>query len=116
MFLTEDKIQQDIVIWFNNNYCLKHNTPRCSIFSVPNGGTRNKLEAIKLKSTGMKAGVSDLIVLMPNVVLFVEVKTESGIQSDKQKEFEIVVSSLGFKYCLVRSLDEFKNIIKSYLT
>lgn len=115
MFLSEDKIQQDIVIWFNNNYCLKHHAPRCSIFSVPNGGTRNKLEAIKLKSTGMKAGVSDLIVVMPEIVLFVEVKTETGKQSDKQKEFEIIISKLGFKYYLVRSLDEFKIIINSYL-
>lgn len=115
MFLSEDKIQQDIVIWFNNNYCLKHQNPRCLIFSVPNGGTRNKLEAIKLKSTGMKAGVSDLIVVMPDIVLFVEVKTETGKQSDVQKDFERVVSGLGFKYYLVRSLDEFKIIIKSYL-
>lgn len=81
------------------------------IFAVPNGGLRDKAEAIKLKATGMKAGVSDLIVVMPEKVLFVEVKTESGVQSEKQKEFEQKINALGYKYHIVRSLDEFKKII-----
>lgn len=115
MYLSEDKIQQDIFMWFNNNYCLKHHNPRCIIFSVPNGGTRNKMEAIKLKSTGMKAGVSDLIVILPNKVLFVEVKTETGRQSDKQIEFEKTITDLGYSYILVRSLEEFKTVVSEFL-
>lgn len=109
----EDKIQQQIVEWFNNNYCLKFHKPRYSIFSVPNGGTRNKAEAIKLKLTGMKAGVSDLIILLNNKCLFVEVKTSTGKQSEVQKEFQEVVENLGFEYWLVRSLDEFQKKIKN---
>lgn len=112
--MSEDKIQQDIVEWFNNNYCLRHHNPQCLIFSVPNGGTRNKLEAIKLKLTGMKAGVSDLIVILPNKILFVELKTLKGTQSDKQKDFERAVVDLGFDYLLIRSLHEFKQKIKEY--
>lgn len=115
MYLSEDKIQQDIFMWFNNNYCLKHHDPRCIIFSVPNGGTRNKMEAMKLKSTGMKAGVSDLIVILPNKVLFVEVKTETGRQSDKQIEFEKTITDLGYSYILVRSLGEFKTVVSEFL-
>lgn len=107
----EDKLQQQIVIWFRNNYCLKHHNPRYQIFSVPNGGTRNKIEAIKLKSTGLLAGVSDLIVVMDRII-FVEVKTPTGKQSPKQKDFENIVKDLGYEYYLVRSLDEFKTIIK----
>lgn len=111
MQYSEDKIQQEIVLWFKNNYCLKHHNPRYCIFSVPNGGTRNKLEAIRLKSTGLLAGVSDLIVLYDKLY-FIEVKTDKGRQSDKQKDFEKVVSSLGYEYKLVRSLDDFKRIIE----
>ena len=33
---TEAKIQQEIYAYFNNTFCLKHHTPRCIIFSVPN--------------------------------------------------------------------------------
>lgn len=66
---------------------------------------------MKLVATGMKAGVSDLIVLMPNRCIFVELKTDTGIQSDGQKEFEYTVKKLGFEYYLVRSLETFKKII-----
>lgn len=109
--MTESKLQQEIFQWFQNTYCLKHHNPRLCIFSVPNGGTRNKLEAITLKATGLLPGVSDLIILQPNgKTIFVEVKTEKGIQSEKQKDFETTVTNLGFEYYLVRSLDEFKQI------
>jgi hypothetical protein len=108
---SEDSLQSEIVKWFNNNYCLKHHSPRCCIFSVPNGGFRNKIEAIKMCATGLKAGVSDLIVLLPNRAVFIELKIEKGIQSPVQKDFEQIVTNLGFEYFLVRSLDEFKKII-----
>ena len=114
--MTEQQLQKEIFKYFHNTYCLKNQNPRCSIFSVPNGGYRNKLEAINLKATGTLAGVSDLIVLLPNAkCLFIELKTETGIQSDKQKDFEKLVSDLGFEYYLVRSLDLFKTIINNAL-
>ena len=104
----EDVIQAEIFKWYNNNFCLKGHEPECIIFSVPNGGTRNPREALLLKATGVVAGVSDLIIIRQNEVIFVEVKTEIGKQSDKQKEFQKTVENLGFKYILVRSLEEFK--------
>lgn len=112
---SENQIQAECVTWFNNKYCLKHHNPRCSIFSVPNGGTRNKIEALTLKSTGMKAGVSDIILLLPNVCLFVEFKTELGVQSDKQREFEDTVTALGFHYTIIRSIEQFKQLIGEYI-
>ena len=123
---TEARIQQEIVIYFNNNYCLKHHKPRCSIFSVPNEGVMQLGNILRMRfkqinfediikkilfgliSTGLKKGVSDLIVLMPKRVIFVEVKTPTGIQSPDQKDFESLVKNLGFEYYLVRSLQDFK--------
>jgi hypothetical protein len=101
----EDQIQAEIFKWYRNNHSEN------LIFSVPNGGTRNIREAILLKATGLTAGVSDLIVIKQNEVIFVEVKTEVGKQSKDQKAFEQKVNNLGFKYFLVRSLDEFIKII-----
>ena len=123
---TESRIQQEIVIYFNNNYCLKHHKPRCSIFSVPNEGVMQLGNILRMRfkqinfediikkilfgliSTGLKKGVSDLIVLMPKRVIFVEVKTPTGGQSPDQKDFESLVKNLGFEYYLVRSLQDFK--------
>ena len=112
--MNENKIQFDIVMWFNNSFCLKNDKQRGLIFAVPNGGTRNIKEAMVLKSTGVLAGVSDLIVILPNgKLIFVEVKKENGKQSDKQKDFEDRVNKLGYDYWLVYSLNDFKEIIKN---
>lgn len=110
--MNENNIQQQIYIWYNNTHCLKTNPNRGLIFSIPNGGSRNIREAMTLKATGILSGVSDLIVILPNgKLLFVEVKIDKGIQSEAQKDFENRVNALGYEYHLVRSLDEFKDLI-----
>ena len=65
----------------------------------------------KMRSTGMTAGVSDTIVVLPNKTLFCEFKVQDGRQSDKQKEFQQIVTDLGHEYHVVRSLEQFKDII-----
>jgi len=104
----EDIIQQSIVIWFKNNFVMHK---KGLIFSVPNGGLRNKITAKILKLTGALAGVSDLIVIQQNKIIFVEVKTEKGTQSDVQKLFQELVESFGFKYWIVKNLEQFKRIV-----
>ena len=109
--MSESKIQAEIYKWFHNNYCLKFHNPRCVIFSVPNEREGAK-EMMFLKSTGLLSGVSDLIVVIPNKVLFVELKTAISRQQPNQKDFEDRVSNLGFEYHLIRSLEEFQQLIK----
>ena len=70
-----------------------------TFFAIPNGGSRNSIEAKNLKREGVKAGVSDMQVILKDKVLFIEMKrpprvlksgklSYSGISiSDKQKEF-----------------------------
>lgn len=109
---TESYLQQEIFVWYNNNFCLKTHENRGMIFSIPNGGTRNIREAMTLKRTGLLAGASDLIVITPKgKLMFVELKIDKGRQSDNQIEFEQRVKKLGFEYHIVRSLEEFKEII-----
>jgi len=110
--LNEDILQAQIYRWYHNEFCTKSTDPKHIIFSVPNGAFISKQQAIKLKATGLVAGVSDLIVVQPNKILFVELKIEKGKQSESQKEFESIVTNLGFEYHLVRSLEQFKQIIK----
>lgn len=43
--------------------------------------------------------------------VFVEVKTPTGRQSKQQRTFQKRVEELGFKYKIVRSLDDAKNLI-----
>lgn len=106
---TENKIQQQMFVWFQNNYSLKDNIK--GIFaSIPND-SKDPKEQMRKKATGMKVGHSDFNIYMNGKCYFFEVKTPTGVQSDSQKRFESEVKSLGFEYYIVRSLDEFKNKI-----
>ena len=66
-------------------------------------------------ATGLMSGVSDLICVLPYKVLFIEVKDAKGTQKPKQKEFQKTVELLGFEYHLIRSLEEFQELIHSQL-
>ncbi len=135
----EDQIQAKIVVWFTNNYCLKHHKPRSVIFSVPNSAVSNvgfgilgKLRELKapeflikavqaviaifgnkMMATGLLAGASDLIVIHRSILYFCELKTETGVLSSAQKEFELRVTENGFQYKIFRSLEEFQKFIVS---
>ena len=107
----ENNIQQQIVNYFNNTYCLKHHNPRSIIFSVPNGSSRSIQEAMMLKATGLFAGVSDLILIHNGKVIFIEVKQPTKKQQPIQLEFEQRVKAQGFEYFVVYSLEDFKAIL-----
>lgn len=133
--ITEDSIQQQCVIHFNNTYCLKNHDPKGVVFSVPNEGAQrmgrtvlmqfkkigihntvvktveNTLGIVSktLTAMGLNKGVSDLICILPNGnILFCELKTATGLQRKEQIEFQKRVSDLGFEYILIRSLEQFK--------
>lgn len=57
---------------------------------IPNGGSRNRAEAAKLKEMGVKAGVSDLFLPCPKGIycgMYVEMKYGNNRHTDRQKEF-----------------------------
>ena len=83
-------------------------------FAVPNGGNlKSVVNAMNLKRSGMKNGVSDLIVLRPGGrTYFLELKTRDGSQRKEQKIFQAIVESLGFKYYLVKPDMDFMKMIE----
>ena len=107
---TEAYIQNQIFIWFHNTY------PYYIIHAVPNGGFRNTAEAVAMKNTGTVAGISDLIIWLPNGrAIMVEVKDATGKQSDAQIKIQNKLVKLKGVYLLVRSLEDFQEQIKLYL-
>lgn len=68
-----------------------------------------------MKGEGVLAGFSDLIIIANKNVLFVEVKTKDGRQSELQKKFQTDVERLGFQYLICRSLQEFQMTIEKWL-
>lgn len=57
----ESKLQQACVRYFR----LAYPEYGYMLFAVPNGGSRNAVEARILKAEGVVAGVADLILLVP---------------------------------------------------
>lgn len=64
--------------------------------------TRRMLNA----AMGACAGFADLVVIGRGLLLFMEVKTDEGRQSDAQVVFQEAVEALGWRYVVVRSADE----------
>lgn len=79
----------------------------------------NKIDGARRVAMGLVAGVSDLILLIPRGEyhgLCIEMKTLTGSQKEKQKTWQMLVESQGYKYCLCRSLAQFQQIINEYLS
>jgi hypothetical protein len=67
------------------------------------------------KATGLLPGASDLVVILPGKVLFMECKDEKGRQRENQKDFERAVRELGHDYEIFRSLEQFQSLIKYHM-
>lgn len=92
--------------------------PSKLLFSVPNGGSRNPIEAVNLKRQGVTPGVADVILQIPKkgyASLCMEFKTPKGRQSNEQKEYQRQVEMAGSKYVIVRSVEQAIKTMQSYL-
>lgn len=112
---SESRLQATCFAWFWNTYP----EYRGLMFHVPSEGNRNSvIDGGRRKAMGIVAGVSDLIFMLPRHGyhgLCIEMKTETGKQSDKQKEWERKVTEQGYDYQITRSLSEFKTCVTNYI-
>ena len=89
----EHNLQAACVNWFR----YQHRTIEKMLIAVGNGGKRDAITGAMLKAEGVLAGVSDLILLIPNKRyhgLLIEMKTKTGRQSEAQKERQQEVKKL----------------------
>jgi len=109
--MSEARIQQECFQWLWNNYpetrkrlFMVHNTPK------------NAIDGARLRSMGMVAGVSDLIYLRDGLPpLCIEMKDETGKQSQAQKDWQAIAESTGAEYVIIRSLEEFQALFRNVL-
>lgn len=105
-FPSEHLIQISCIAYFRNEYERHGNGV---IIPVPNELAR------KRKDVEIKLGCSDLIVVMPKRIAFMELKTGYNTQSDAQVKFQKEIESLGYEYHIIRSLEQFKKVIVEYI-
>lgn len=88
---------------------------RVVAFHVPNGGKRDKATGARLKAMGVMAGVADWTVIRNGKTPgFIELKTEDGVQSERQRDFEVRVGLAGCPYRIARDVREFIAIMKEW--
>ena len=83
------------------------------LFSVPNAGKRTPQALKRLIAEGLLAGVSDLILVTASAVVFIELKLKTTKQQDSQEDFQRRVESLGYRYVVIRTLDEYYDLLVS---
>lgn len=113
---TEDSLQQHCMTYLRMQY------PKALAFHVPNGGSRNKIEAAKMKGMGVMPGVSDIIIMEPREYqgfkpcgLIIELKAKGGTLKDTQASFITEVQARGYMAAVCWNFDAFKNLVDKYL-
>ena len=88
------------------------------LFHVPNETAGVSYTKPQLKANGVCNGVSDLILLVPRHgygCLCVELKTPIGVHGSAQKAWMRAVQSVGQKYVICRTVEDFIREINTYL-
>ncbi len=88
------------------------------LYAVPNGGDRNLYVAKKLKEEGVMAGVADLCLPAARRGyhgLYLEMKSEEGVATKKQKDFLRGVMEEGYCTVIVHGFDEARRVLEWFI-
>ena len=84
-------------------------------FHVPNGGSRNAIEGMQLKASGVIAGIPDCLWLVNGTVVAFEFKTATGVVSPQQAEVHAAWTEAGYEVYIIRTFKEFELAVRNYL-
>lgn len=114
---SEDEEQQKVIQWAQL-MCNAYPDLRL-LYHVPNGGSRNKAEAAKLKRMGVRAGVPDLVLPAPRggyAGLYIEMKVGSNRPSRTQKEWMEMLAARGYKTLVCYGGNEAIDALEKYVS
>ena len=110
---SEEMEQRALTAWLSARF------PTVLFYAVPNGGWRSKATAGKLKATGVKPGVPDLVIAEPRSGhhgLYIELKRAKGGQlSPFQKEWLAALKARGYRAEVCAGADAAQAVITEYL-
>lgn len=106
----EDKIQSECAQWFWNEYPSQRRMLVCI-----NNNSQNALKGALNKAMGVVRGPSDMFLILPQRIIFIEFKTQSGVQKPEQIDFMNKVQDRGHLYLVLRSASQFKTLIHATL-
>jgi hypothetical protein len=110
--ISEIQLQAKCFQWAWNTYP----KTRKLLAHVPNGGSRNKIEATQLKASGVVEGVHDLFFYWKGQLYWFELKVGKNKQSPAQIEFGQAMQAQGAICHEVRTLEQFQDLFKSIIS
>lgn len=112
---SELKLTAECFQWFHNNYSEQRGLLVRVKNELDNHPYKTSTDRMKQlaenKATGIISGASDFYLVLQNSVIFVELKVGTGTQSEKQKQWELLVQQYGHRYVVIYSLEKFKELI-----
>ena len=113
---TESDEQQALFQW---SKLIQTQYPELKLLhSIPNGGKRNLIEAVRMKREGVKAGVSDIFLPVARGEfhgLYIELKVKGGKTSPSQEWWIVQTTKQGYYSTVCYGWLEAKGIIEKYL-
>lgn len=95
---------------------LEHALKPPTWWSAIGHGGGGRVRGAFLKAMGVKPGIADLVFIHPTrdgpLVVWIELKSEKGDQSDAQTDFEFAISEGGCLYFVARSVDEVEGFLR----
>lgn len=89
------------------------------LYHIPNGGSRNAIEAMHLKAQGVKKGVPDLCLPVPRGKfhgLYIEMKRQKGgTLSTAQKEWIARLRNQGYRVEVCHGFKEAADVLEDYM-
>lgn len=89
------------------------------LYHIPNGGSRDPVEARHLKDQGVKRGVPDLCLPVSRGHyhgLYIEMKTETGRASGEQEWWGERLCEQGYAWRICQGWQEATTILEGYLS
>jgi len=105
---TESKIHQSCYKFLHNNYP----DLRKVVWHTRNEGDYSQYEQSIIKSLGITKGVADLVMLYGGNFYGIEIKAPGQNPRPSQTKWGTAIEKQGGEYHVIRSLDEFKSLIK----
>jgi|SanBayMetagenome_1026888.scaffolds.fasta_scaffold15429_5 hypothetical protein len=112
--VSESNLQIQCVKWFDLQY------PNWSqfLFHIRNGGSmKSAREGRKFKLMGVRKGVPDLFLSIPNDEFhgfYIELKKPGGKPSTEQVTSGLMLENLGYKFMIIDDIEVFMTEIKRY--
>lgn len=110
---------QAAVIKWSQQPSIRSQWPELALLHhIPNGGTRDPVEAKHLKQQGVKRGVPDLCLPVPRGPyhgLYIEMKTETGRATEDQKWWGAQLTRMGYCWLVCHGWENAVQTIEAYL-